>query len=360
MRVILILILLSKFLFSLEKNNPNIVKVTNNESLEIVSMLQGNIGSKSQLTTVPVNIKFMKSFPLGTTPLIFNLGLNSFSGKTKLSSYSEFVPINDISFEKDRAKILLDNAYFKIKAAKDLNIILGLVDTKEYGMDGLGKIEGLGDYRNGFISTHFLKPLALHSLEQRDYYAIPILGSSIILSENFNLKSYVTFGMPTEHIFFRNSWGLEANLKTSFGGSYLVHLGFADTEFSYTHHISPAILLGIEQLIVQNFGMFFKYSQAEKHKVSKFFTDIQRSWNFGIFYSSDNEIEKSVHYFGLGLSNVKPFEIDESETLLEIIYRFKLNEFIQLSPDLQFIYSPNGREGELILIWGLRLFSVII
>ncbi|MCD4656501.1 MAG: carbohydrate porin, partial [Planctomycetes bacterium] len=220
----------------------------------------------------------------------------------------------------------------------------------------------------GFISQHFIYPLAYTGIDKRNNPRVGITAFKISVDDWFINRSYVTYGQVSEHIFFDNTWGTEFEFRFEMFGQtahYVASLFFCDTEQSWTHHVSAGGSGQITQpLPISGVFLFAMASVTEKHLVSEMFTPVYSHFAGGFTVAFDGKSpDESRTYFGFGYSWAKPLIRygTTPEQVIETFCRFSIRDRIQLTPDMQYIINPNGSEREdrdWLFIFGFRLHII--
>ncbi len=125
--------------------------------------------------------------------------------------------------------------------------------------------------------------------------------------------------------------------------------------------------LSFDQQITDSVGVFFRYSwqKPEMYAEGEDFS-IEQSWSIGSqvngsFWHREND------FLGVAFGQIFPSDDykDAGENLkanseehLELYYRYQLNEYVHISPDLQVIWDPYGGDAEngdkTIVVGGVR------
>lgn len=336
--------------------------------MDITSMLQGNYGIHPMLTSAPSRLRLNLNTTAINRKLFFIARFSTAGGQTTASGNSEYLPINDIATDKSinnergRANVLLDKAQFLWFISENCEFSVGVLDVKDFGSKGRGfdHSEVMLNEENGFVSAHFTRNAGLNFLAERDYPTVPAFSFNYSPSEWVNLKFILTFLDIEEHIFFTNSWGIESTFYTNFfgkRGSYRAIIGFADTHYSYTHHIAPSVGLEMEQEVLNKIYIFGRYGVSENHKVSRMFSDVFQHYNMGMSFVIDGKNPAAANYYlGMGVSQVFMFDSGH-ETAAELFLRCKFIDNITITPDFQFIINPHGYtedDKRFLFIWGVR------
>ncbi len=331
---------------------------------EIWSGMQLNHPTGSSIASSIGRLRFGSIFNTRHPDILFHARFSYAYGKAYYGSTGLMTPANDAA--TDPHYFTIDQAYFLYKGSL-LSFSTGLIDPFDIsdGYSGFFTDFLIGDENTGFFSTHILRLLANNGVDNFQHSSIPACFFFIRLHEYIRIKTGLTFGMATEHLFLRNTLPVEIELKTpSFHLS--LNAGFADADASGTHSISPSYGVILEKSIIFGILVFGKYSVIDRdiktfrtpkgpildmHSVSKEFSPNIRHACAGIV--------QQLKYFtwGLGYSQLEQFDNINTEQLIEMYIQTRILKAFELSPDFQYIFNPNGSSKyEYMWIAGLRLF----
>lgn len=331
---------------------------------EIWSGMQLNHPTDSSIASAIGRLRFGSIFNTRHPDILFHVRFSYAYGRAYYGSTGLMTPANDVA--NDPSYLTIDQAYLLYKGDL-LSFSTGLIDPFDIsdGYSGFFTDFLIGDENTGFFSTHMLRLLANNGVDNFRHSSIPACFFFIQVHEYIRIKTGLTFGMATRHLFLRNTLPVEIELKTpSFHLS--INAGFADADASGTHSISPSYGIILEKNIIFEIRIFGKYSVVDRdirtfrtpkgpildrHSVSKEFSPNIRHASAGIVQQLD--------YFawGLGYSQLEQFDKENTEQLIEIYIQTMILKVFELSPDFQYIFNPNGTSKyDYMWIAGLRLF----
>lgn len=182
------------------------------------------------------------------------------------------------------------------------------------------------------------------------------------------------------YFFLMNEYGLTPTLrigKKVYGGAYRAGYWYDPTPKEYFLQAEDAetprmssgdwgAYLSFDQLVwkennkegdQQGLGLFFRYGYADGSV-----NTIANAWSYGLQYAGlipsrdDDVIGFGVAHASLSetLGHVEPGM--ERETVMETYYNFRVNKYIQISPDMQVIVDPGGNDDlRNAIVAGIRL-----
>jgi len=364
-------------------------------SIEIVSALQGNYYTDSKITAVPTSFKLQGKYELIPDSLYFigrfrvihgrfKYGPNDESGKPIVDQYVSAndianLTINDKGYTYSNPKYMLDKAELIINPWKPLQIIMGVLDLREFNLDNTGFLYDpvLGSVYNGFISQHFNRLVAINAMQAEQCDTVPALALQLDLFKWMTLKAAMNLLAIEYHIWTRNSGVAEADFRWDIAdrkGNFQIIYGMADAHATYKHRFTFNIGAGISQELFSGFYIWGRYSIAEKNFIQRFFGTYRQHWNAGLAlgFSGDNP-ENYKHYILAGYSQITPFrypcaenqDCESSESYAEynapykegedygnpehyisLLYRIEIIKDMYISPQIGLILNPSGIQKE--------------
>jgi porin len=107
----------------------------------------------------------------------------------------------------------------------------------------------------------------------------------------------------------------------------------------------------------QGFGLFFRYGFAHGDV-----NELEHFWSLGGQYQGllpkrDDDVLGFGVAMGLVSNELGYYNIDpHRETVMELYYKIKVFPWLDISPDVQYIFDPGGRrENQDCLVMGMRL-----
>ena len=331
---------------------------------EIWSGVQFNHPTDSSVAPAQGRLRFGGIFTTKSTNILFHMRCAAAFGRTNFGSCGLMTLPNDVSI--DKKALTIDQAYF-LFPGKRFTFTAGLIDpyssSGEY--PGFFKYHLIGDENTGFLSTHLLKLLANHSMDNYKHQSIPAIFMFINITQRIRLKTGITLGKAATHIALRNTLPLE--LELLFKSFHLsINAGFTDAHASKTHRISPSYGLIIEKKLFLNIIIFGKFSVVGKDITTFRTPDDAPSYRYSVanmfspfhqHYAAGFAGEHKRFGWGLGYSNLRQFHKGIPEQLVEAFVRFKIFDIFELSPDFQYIINPNGQTiDKYMWIAGFRMF----
>jgi|GEM_PF-2947087 len=332
-------------------------------NLDLLGAVQGEKGVYRELAVVPARLRLSATLPFEDS-LKFNIRLTACSGPDRLAETGEYLPVNDIARQwqnyldshneidhsrwSDTAPVdanpLFDVINLDWQIASNFLVAIGLLETRSFDENGQGFASNRValDERTGFINGHFTRTAGLPFLDQESFPTIPAIAMKYRPWDWYDLKFILTFGDVGEHIFFRNTWGIESHFD--FGsGNYRLLVGCTDTHYSYTHHVAPCGGIDFDQKLFGGVYIFGSYGITENHKVSRFFSSIHQDIHGGFGFAMDaGTPETSASYIGVAAGAAQAFGSGAVERAGEVFWRMRLTERIELTPDIQTIFLPAG------------------
>lgn len=151
----------------------------------------------------------------------------------------------------------------------------------------------------------------------------------------------------------------EGNYRLFLWANQSNHTKFNDA--TKTYEDNTGIGISCDQKINDNIGLFLRYAQQDKDV-----STLESSWSFGSSISGDIW-GCSADELGIAVGQNMPSEEyknlgnpGENETLMEIYYKWQVNDNVAISPDVQVIWDPNGIDNpnvgrdDTIIVAGLR------
>ena len=331
---------------------------------EIWSGMQLNHPTASSVASAVGRLRFGSIFNTKNPDILFHARCGYAYGKAYYGSTGLMTPANDVAI--DPQELYLDSAYFLFHG-KALTFTVGLIDPFDTidGYSGFFTDFLIGDENTGFFSTHMLRLLANNGVDNFRHSSIPACFFFIQVHKYVRIKTGLTFGMATKHLFLRNTMPVEIEFKTR--TSHLsLNAGFADADASGTHSISPSYGIIFEKNIFYGISIFGKYSLVDKD-IKTFRTpkgpildkhSVAKKFSPNIYHICAGLVQQ-IDYFGwgLGYSKLEQFNKENPEQLIELFIRTKIFDIFDFSPDFQYIFNPNGSsKHKYMWIAGLRLF----
>lgn len=110
--------------------------------------------------------------------------------------------------------------------------------------------------------------------------------------------------------------------------------------------------LSFDQEVADHVVPFFRYGQGDKDV-----TDFRRSVSGGVGF--EGLLGRENDLLAVGVVWADPSEPDlTNETLIEMFYRVEVTDWLQITPDVQFVIDPAEGDDEMSVVFGLRLQAI--
>jgi hypothetical protein len=201
------------------------------------------------------------------------------------------------------------------------------------------------DETSQFISEPFVNSAAL---------PVPANTPGIRLNaELFNIISFQLAGVKeisSGYKIFSNLFTMmSTGILTDFGDEYTGSLNV----YGYFDGINAeanGIGVSIDQSLGEHLGVFGRWN--ENNNEYRQFFPVRRYWSLGV--SANYILMDKPFANGLAVGEINPYDNTiESETLLELYWQCYFNDWIHISPHLQYIWNAGGSK-ENYLFTGLR------
>jgi len=218
----------------------------------------------------------------------------------------------------------------------------------------LGKIDLTNYFDNNASANDETMQFISGSFVNNSSFAVPFNAPGVRIRTTFLKRFHIQFGMSSDEN--RGADIFDDLYKiASLGWTFAPESDFEANIRFYGYQVPQANYsygwgISFDELVFGKYNIFGRYGQNADSITN--FWQIKSSWSAGFrFYT---KLGRSAFAVGTAYGENTPFESGlKKESLIEVYFRWQLNDWVHISPNFQYVWNAGGSD-QTINVFGLR------